>query len=93
MLFFDASKFKSNQHLLSVAQKNYIVDQNIFVRRLSTATEEDRDGWIKCVQESIRDNPFHRIIAGRTTIMDNPLSLDQSCLGGLRDVTFERLSL
>merc|ERR1719391_163950 len=40
-----------------------VVQGNHKYYRLSTATEEDRDGWIKCVQESIRDNPFHRIIA------------------------------
>ena len=43
-------------------QKEFQV--KLWTASLSTATEEDRDGWIKCVQESIRDNPFHRIIAG-----------------------------
>lgn len=33
--------------------------------RMSAASEEDRDQWIQAIQESIRDNPFHKIIADK----------------------------
>ena len=32
---------------------------------MSAASEEDRDQWIQAIQESIRDNPFHKIIADK----------------------------
>ena len=32
---------------------------------MSAATKEDRDDWIECIQDSIRDNPFHKIIADK----------------------------
>ena len=33
--------------------------------RLSATNEEDRNEWIRCIQESIRDNPFHKIISDK----------------------------
>lgn len=42
-----------------------VVQGNHKYYRLSTSTEEDRDGWIRCIQESIRDNPFHKIISDK----------------------------
>ena len=32
---------------------------------MSAASEEDRDNWIKCIQDSIKDNPFSKIIADK----------------------------
>ena len=32
---------------------------------MSATTREDRDDWIECIQDSIRDNPFHKIIADK----------------------------
>lgn len=37
--------------------------------RLSATNEEDRDEWIRCLQESIRDNPFTKIIADKKTAL------------------------
>jgi len=42
-----------------------VVQGNHKYYRLSTATEEDRDGWVTCIQESIRDNPFQKIISDK----------------------------
>jgi hypothetical protein len=36
-----------------------------FYYRMSASSEEDRDQWIQAIQESIRDNPFHKIIADK----------------------------
>ena len=33
--------------------------------RLSATNEEDRNEWIRCIQESIRDNPFTKIISDK----------------------------
>jgi hypothetical protein len=33
--------------------------------RMSASSQEDRDQWIQAIQESIRDNPFHKIIADK----------------------------
>ena len=32
---------------------------------MSAASEEDRDQWIEAIQDSIRDNPFYKIIADK----------------------------
>jgi hypothetical protein len=32
---------------------------------MSAGSKEDRDEWILAIQESIRDNPFHKIIADK----------------------------
>ena len=32
---------------------------------MSASSKEDRDEWIQAIQESIRDNPFHKIIADK----------------------------
>jgi len=40
-----------------------VVQGNHKYYRMSAASLEDRDQWIEAIQDSIRDNPFHRIIA------------------------------
>lgn len=42
-----------------------VVQGNHKYYRLSATNEEDRDEWIQCIQESIRDNPFHKIISDK----------------------------
>jgi len=42
-----------------------VVQGNHKYYRMSAATKEDRDDWIECIQDSIRDNPFHKIIADK----------------------------
>eukprot|EP00088_Acartia_fossae_P071303 TRINITY_DN9760_c0_g1_i7.p1 TRINITY_DN9760_c0_g1~~TRINITY_DN9760_c0_g1_i7.p1 ORF type:complete len:616 (-),score=174.90 TRINITY_DN9760_c0_g1_i7:282-2129(-) len=40
-----------------------VVQGNHKYYRMCAANEEDRDEWIEAIQDSIRDNPFHKIIA------------------------------
>jgi len=42
-----------------------VVQGNHKYYRLSATNEEDRNEWIRCIQESIRDNPFHKIISDK----------------------------
>jgi len=42
-----------------------VVQGNHKYYRLSATNEEDRNEWIRCIQESIRDNPFSRIISDK----------------------------
>jgi len=42
-----------------------VVQGNHRQYRMSAASEEDRDQWIECIQDSIRDNPFYKIIADK----------------------------
>ena len=46
-----------------------VAGTNVRLFRLSAANEEDRDHWIRCLQESIRDNPFTKIIADKKTAL------------------------
>jgi len=46
-----------------------VVQGNHKYYRLSATNEEDRDEWIRCLQESIRDNPFTKIIADKKTAL------------------------
>lgn len=32
---------------------------------MSATSKDDMDQWIECIQDSIRDNPFHKIIADK----------------------------
>ena len=32
---------------------------------MSASSKDDMDQWIECIQDSIRDNPFHKIIADK----------------------------
>ena len=34
-----------------------------YLYRMCASSQEDRDEWIEAIQDSIRDNPFHKIIA------------------------------
>jgi len=40
-----------------------VVQGNHKYYRMSANSQEDRDEWIEAIQDSIRDNPFHKIIA------------------------------
>lgn len=42
-----------------------VVQGNHKYYRMSATSEEDRNQWIECIQDSIRDNPFHKIIADK----------------------------
>jgi len=42
-----------------------VVQGNHKSYRMSADSEENRDLWIECIQDSIRDNPFHKIIADK----------------------------
>ena len=42
-----------------------VVQGNHKYYRMSASSKEDRDEWIQAIQESIRDNPFHKIIADK----------------------------
>jgi len=42
-----------------------VVQGNHRQYRMSAASEEDRDQWIEAIQDSIRDNPFYKIIADK----------------------------
>ena len=35
------------------------------VYRMSASTEEEKDEWIKCIQQSISHNPFYDMLAAR----------------------------
>jgi len=42
-----------------------VVQGNHKYYRMSATSEEDRNIWMECIQDSIRDNPFHKIIADK----------------------------
>jgi len=42
-----------------------VVQGNHHHYRMSAATREDRDTWIQCIEDSIEDNPFSKIIADK----------------------------
>jgi len=42
-----------------------VVQGNHHYYRMSASTKEDRDDWIQCIQDSIEDNPFAKIIADK----------------------------
>lgn len=42
-----------------------VVQGNHHHYRMSASTKEDRDTWIQCIQDSIEDNPFSKIIADK----------------------------
>ena len=40
-----------------------VVVGNHKVYKMAASTEEERDDWIRCMNEAIKDNPVHRIIS------------------------------
>jgi len=42
-----------------------VVQGNHKQYRMCASSEEDRDCWIHCIQEAIRDNPFYKIISDK----------------------------
>jgi cytohesin len=42
-----------------------VVEGKHTVYRMSAATPEERDEWIKCIRRSINDNPFYDMLAAR----------------------------
>ncbi|XP_023349535.1 cytohesin-3 isoform X2 [Eurytemora carolleeae] len=42
-----------------------VVQGNHKSYRMSATSKDDMDQWIECIQDSIRDNPFHKIIADK----------------------------
>ena len=32
---------------------------------MSATSEDDRRQWLECIQDAIRDNPFHKVIADK----------------------------
>lgn len=42
-----------------------VVEGKHTVYRMSAATEEEKEEWIKCVRQSISHNPFHDMLAAR----------------------------
>lgn len=46
-----------------------VVQGNHQYYRMSAASREDRDAWIQCIQDSIEDNPFSKIIADKKAAM------------------------
>merc|ERR1711884_816049 len=42
-----------------------VVEGKHTVYRMSASTEEEKDEWIKCIQQSISHNPFYDMLAAR----------------------------
>ena len=40
-----------------------VVVGNHKVYKMAASSEEDRNDWIRCIEEALKDNPVHRIIS------------------------------
>ena len=40
-----------------------VVVGNHKVYKMAASSEEDRNDWIRCIEEAMKDNPVHRIIS------------------------------
>merc|ERR1712048_1452163 len=49
-----------------------VVEGKHTVYRMSASTEEEKDEWIKCIQQSISHNPFYDILAVRKKKVQTP---------------------
>lgn len=60
-------KSKLFAFLNEIIKKNYfqVVEGKHSVYRMSAATEEDKQEWIKCLTQSISHNPFYDILIQR----------------------------
>jgi len=51
-----------------------VVEGKHTVYRMSASTEEEKDDWIKCIQQSISHNPFYDMLAVRKKKVQRPAS-------------------
>jgi len=51
-----------------------VVEGKHTVYRMSASTEEEKDDWIKCIQQSISHNPFYDMLAVRKKKVQRPVN-------------------
>jgi len=52
-----------------------VVEGKHTVYRMSASTEEEKDDWIKCIQQSISHNPFYDMLAVRKKKVQRPANI------------------
>ena len=60
-----APNISSNIEVVRGFKLEYICLGKHTVYRMSASTEEEKDEWIKCIQQSISHNPFYDMLAAR----------------------------
>lgn len=53
------------KEFIFITKKKQVVEGKHTVYRMSAASEEEREEWIKCLNQSISTNPFYDILVQR----------------------------